>query len=230
MITYFHFNFQMMNEFIFFLQIFVILGFALGALKLGKEALITWVSVLALTANLFVLKQINLFGLNVTASDAFAIGSLLGLNLLQEYFGPKEAKLATQVCFFFMFLFAFVAKLHLLYTPNAFDVTKEAFSILLEPSFRLFLASLSVFFLVQQFDIYFFNFLKQRFHSFSFATRAGISLSLSQLIDTVLFSFAGLYGVVASMTEVILLSFTIKMIVIAFNSLILRGAKNALSI
>lgn len=215
-----------MNESIFFIQIAVLVGFALGALKLGKEALVTWVSVQALIANLFVLKQITLFGLNVTASDTFAIGSLLGLNLLQEYFGSKEAQKATKSCFFFMLFFALVAKLHLLYLPSSFDQTGEAFSTLLEPSTRLFLASLSVFFLVQQIDIRLFNFLKRRLPNLSFSFRAGISLSISQLIDTVLFSFAGLYGIVSSMTEVILLSFTIKMIVIGSNSLLLKRVKN----
>ena len=40
------------------------------------------------------LKQITLFGLNATASDIFAIGSLLGLNLLREIYGITEAKKA----------------------------------------------------------------------------------------------------------------------------------------
>lgn len=219
-----------MNESIFFIQIALLLTFALGALKLGKEALITWVAVQALIANLFVLKQVTLFGLHVTASDTFAIGSLLGLNLLQEYYGREAAKKATWICFFFMLLFALVAKLHLLYTPSLFDTTQEAFTTLLAPSTRLFLASLSVFFLVQQFDIWFFNFLKLRFPLYSFATRTGISLTLSQFLDTVLFSFAGLYGLVGSIGEVIVFSFAIKLVVISFNSFILKSIKNALPV
>src|ERR1700704_2652696 len=104
-----------MNELIFFLQTILILGFALGAFKLGKEALIAWVAIQALIANLFVLKQITLFGLDVTASDAFAIGSLLGLNFLQEYFNREEANKATWICFFFMIFFVLVSQIHLFY-------------------------------------------------------------------------------------------------------------------
>ena len=99
-----------MNEALFIIQIIVIVGFALGALKLGKETLITWVAIQALIANLFVLKQITLLGLHVTASDAFAIGSLLGLNFLQEYFDREDARKATWICFFFMFFFVLVPK------------------------------------------------------------------------------------------------------------------------
>jgi uncharacterized PurR-regulated membrane protein YhhQ (DUF165 family) len=76
----------MLNESVFFLQVVLIIAFSLLALKRGSAALTTWITVQALLANLFVLKQITLFGLNVTASDGFAIGSLLGINLLQEYF------------------------------------------------------------------------------------------------------------------------------------------------
>ncbi len=214
-----------MNELIFFIQVAVLVGFTLGALKLGKESLTAWVCIQALIANLFVLKQISIFGLNVTASDAFVIGSLLGLNLMQEYFTQEDAKKATWACFFFMLFFALSAKLHLLYIPSAFDESQAAFSTLLSPSTRIFFASLSVFFLVQQFDIRFFVYLKKRFPSFSFAARAAIALIFSQFLDTVLFSYAGLYGIVASVTEIIVFSFAIKMIVIGFSTSILKWVK-----
>jgi uncharacterized integral membrane protein (TIGR00697 family) len=211
-----------MNELIFFAQITVLLGFTLGAHKLGKEALVAWVCILAFIANLFVLKQITLFGLNVTASDAFAIGSLLGLNLIQEYYGRDDAQKTTWVCFFLMLFFALVAKLHLLYLPNSFDESQAAFMTLLNPALRLFIASLSVFFIVQQIDIRFFVFLKNRLPKVSFPIRAGIALTLSQFLDTVLFSFAGLYGIVESVTEIILFSFAIKMIVISFIPVMIK--------
>lgn len=203
-----------MNEIIFFTQALLIVGFALGALKLGQATLTAWVAIQALIANLFVLKQITLFGFNVTASDTFVIGSLLGLNFLQEYFGQEEAKKATWICFFFMLFFALVSQLHLLYQPSAADTTQPAFIAILSASPRLLIASMSVFFLVQQFDILFFDFLKRALSRWSFAYRAAIALVVSQFLDTVLFSFAGLYGIVASIADIIMLSFMIKLIVI----------------
>lgn len=214
-----------MNEVIFFLQTVLIVAFALWAMKLGKEALIGWVTIQALIANLFVLKQINLFGLEVTASDAFAIGSLLGLNFLQEYFSREEANKATKICFFFMFFFALVSQLHLLYQPSSFDTTHPAFLTLLTLSPRLLIASMSVFFIVQQVDIQLFGYLKRRFPSINFAWRATFALIITQLLDTVLFSFAGLYGVVASMIDIIVISFLIKMIVILCFTTCIRGIK-----
>lgn len=214
-----------MNEFIFFVQVFVIIGFALGALRLGKEALVAWVAIQALIANLFVLKQMTLFGLDVTASDAFMIGSLLGLNFLQEYFSREEANRAARICLFFLVFFVFISQLHLLYQPNSYDMTQAAFMTLLAPSPRLFLASLSVFFIVQQVDVRFFGFLKRVFPQLNFSWRAGITLVVSQFLDTILFSFAGLYGIVVSIVDIIFVSFLIKFLVIFCFTSCIKWAK-----
>lgn len=214
-----------MNEILFLLQILIIVGFALGAMRLGKSALVGWVAIQALIANLFILKQITLFGFEVTASDAYVIGSLLGLNLLQEHHGQQEAQKATWTCFFFMVFFTLISQVHLLYQPSAHDIAHGAYYSVLSQSPRLLVASMGVFFCVQQFDVRFFNILKKSFPSFSFSVRAGIALVISQFLDTVLFSFAGLYGIVASIFDVITLSFAVKLIVIMASTSILRWSK-----
>lgn len=214
-----------MNEMIFFTQLLIIVAFVLGALKIGKGALTAWVAIQALIANLFVLKQISLFGFDVTASDVFAIGSLLGLNFLQEYFSREDAKQATWICFFFMFFFALVSQLHLLYLPNLYDKAQPSFIQILSATPRLLLASMSVFFFVQQVDIKFFAFLKIKCPGLSFAIRAAMALVFSQLLDTVLFSFLGLYGMVISVMDIIVVSFAIKLMVIFCMTPLLRWAK-----
>lgn len=219
------YNNGLMNEFLFFIQVFFIVTFALGALKLGKEALIVWVTVQALIANLFVLKQINLFGFDVTAADAFAIGSLLGLNLLQEYFGKEYAKKATWICFFFMVFFALISQFHLFFHPSQYDFSHSAFETILSVTPRLLFASMTVFFVVQQFDIRFFNFLKNALPSASFSLRTAIALVVSQFVDTVLFSMLGLYGIVSSVVDIMIVSFIIKLIVILLSTPITRWAR-----
>lgn len=213
-----------MNEMIFFSQIFVIFTFALGAWRLGQGALTAWVAIQALIANLFVLKQITLFGFEVTASDVFVIGSLLGLNILQEYFGKEEAKKATWICFFFMVFFAVISQMHLLYQPNAYDMTNPSYQTILSPAPRLLIASMGVFFIVQQFDIRFFAFLKNQFPQIGFASRVAIALVVSQFLDTCLFAYIGLYGLVVSVVDIIAVSFAIKLIVIFSISPLLKRA------
>ena len=124
-----------------------------------------------------------------------------------------------------MFFVALVSQLHLIYVPSDYDTSQSAFQTILSPSPRLFIASLSVFFVVQQFDIRFFAFLKRMFPKASFALRTAVALVISQFFDTVLFSFAGLYGIVASIVDVILLSFLVKVTVIFCTTSVIKWVK-----
>lgn len=214
-----------MNEILFLLQTLLIVAFAVGAFRLGKEALTAWVAIQALVANLFVLKQVTLFGLEVTASDAFAVGSLLGLSFLQEYFGRGEAQKATWICFFFMVFFTLASQIHLFYSPSVHDTAHEAFSTILTPAPRLTMASMGVFFIVQQVDVRLFAFLKTKVPTLDFAYRTGIVLIFTQLLDTILFSYAGLYGMVVSMTDIIVISFLVKLAVIFLITPVLKWTK-----
>lgn len=197
---------------IFILHILAVLGFGLASLRLGKEAIIAWVVIQTLLANLFVIKQISFCGFEVTCSDIFAVGCLVGLNLLQEYFGKESAKQAGKICLLLLAFFALMARFQLGYLPSPYDTTHAAFSQILSSSPRLLFASLTTFFVVQQLDLHLFRHLKSKLPSFSF--RNAISISLSQLIDTVLFSYLGLYGLVHSLFDIIVMSFLIKFFII----------------
>lgn len=207
-----------MNEILFFSHVFVVLGFGMVALRLGKVALTAWVCLQAILANLFVLKQIPFFGFHITCSDVFAIGSILGLNLMREYFGKQAAAKALWTCFFLMIFFVAMSQLHLIYTPSPFDKTQESYTLLLSATPRLLFASLAVFFLVQQIDLRLFGYLKEKLTRIPFAARNGISLTLSQFLDTVLFSFLGLWGLVNSLWDIIAISFLVKLAIIGGSS------------
>lgn len=215
-----------MNEFIFIIHIICVLGFGLWAFRLGKEALISWVAIQTLLANLFVIKQISFLGFEVTCSDVFAIGCLMGLNLLQEYFDRESAKKAGWICFFSMLFFAVMAQFHLGYRPSTHDTTQSSFITILSTSPRLLVASLATFLIVQQVDLRLFRRLSSKLPSF--ALRSGISIGLSQLLDTFLFSFLGLYGIVNSLFDIVLMSFLIKLAIIFLMTPFTTFAKRCL--
>lgn len=203
-----------MNELFFVLQLFLILLFTYGAFRLGEGALLTAVSMHALLANLFVLKQISFFGFEVSCSDGFAVGSILGLNLLREHFGKKSAKKAISICFFFMIFFVVMSQMHLLFSPSIYDTSHSAYKLLLSPAPRLLIASLFVFYLIQHFDVRLFSWISQHLPRFPFSVRSTISLTISQLFDTILFSFLGLYGLVTKLSHIIFISFFLKIFII----------------
>ncbi len=206
----------MNNEFIFSMHSLLVIGCSFGALRFGASALTTWICLQAISANLFVTKQIHLFGLDVTASDVFGVGCILGLNLLQERFSKEKALKASKLCLFFMTFFAAASYIHLLYTPNIYDTTHAAFSLILSPAPRLLAASIGVFFIVQYFDTFFFAWLKNRLPKTPFAMRGTISLILSQCIDTLLFTYFGLSGIVESLIDTFVMSLCIKLLVVLF--------------
>ena len=73
-----------------------------------------------------------------------------------------------------------------------------------------------------------FGFLKNRFHGKFFALRSGLTTSFSQFIDTVVFTFAALYGITYSVAQVITLSFAIKLLAIALATPFIAFAKRIL--
>lgn len=202
-----------MNEWLFFSHILIVVGFALLALRLGQGALIALIALQGVLANLFVIKQISLFGFSVTCSDVFAIGAILSLNLLQEHFGKEAAKQATRISLVALLFFALMAQIHLFYQPTPADTTHAAFTTVLAQAPRIVFASIAVFYLVQLLDVRLFSLLKGKL-----PVRVAISLVFSQLLDTVLFSFLGLYGLVDALFDVIVVSFATKCLLIATSA------------
>jgi uncharacterized integral membrane protein (TIGR00697 family) len=214
-----------MNEALFFLHIFLVVGIILIISRMGKHALITFIVLQSIFANFFVVKQMSLFGFSVTCSDVFAIGGILGLNLLQEHYGRSEAKKAIKIAFFGLLFFMAMSQVHLWYTPIPEDGTQEAFSLILSHTPRIALASLGVYFFVQKLDLHLFGWLQSIFQGKYLPFRIGISLVITQFLDTVLFSIFGLYGLVASLWDVIIMSFFIKCLIISFSSFLVAFSK-----
>jgi queuosine precursor transporter len=204
----------MLNNLIFALSTLCIVLFAHICRRQGKEALFAWVALQSILANLFVLKQITLFGLNATASDMFAVGGILGLNLLQAEFGPQVAKKAVWTSFLCMIFFCLISQAHIHYLPSAYDHTQAAYATLLTPAPRILAGSLIAFFMVQQFDIFLFGKLKAWFPNWSFTRTTTLCLFISQGLDTILFAFLGLYGLVDQIWQIIFIAYTIKTLTI----------------
>ena len=210
-----------MNELIFLAYIITISTASLCALRLGKEYLIGTICVMALLVNLFVMKQITLFGVTATASDALAVGITLSLNLMQEYYKKPAALQTIWVSFFCMLLSILLTQLHLAYLPALLDTSTIHYHMLFKTLPRILSASFVTYLIVQFTDAHLYSFLKERLHGRFFIMRNYGSLACTQLLDTVLFSFLGLYKLNESFSSlhtigtIIAVSYTIKLLVIA---------------
>jgi uncharacterized integral membrane protein (TIGR00697 family) len=214
-----------MNELLFIFHLACIGITTLIMLKLGAEALIAFLCAQAIIANIFVLKQISLVGLNATASDVYIVGSVLTLNLLQEYYGKQLARKAIWISFVLLVFYTMVSQIHILYAPSISDFTQDYYYNLLSYMPRLTSASILVYILVQYFDTYFYAILKRIFEGKYLLLRNLISISVSQALDTVLFSILGLYGIIDNIGQVMLIAFTIKMITMLLLAPTVLGIK-----
>ena len=208
----------------------VLLLLILFTLRLGERALHAWLCVIAVSMNLFVTKQISLFGLDVTATDALAVSYLLGFNLLQEFYGKETARSHLLISFLVSSGFVLLSLFQLEYEPNAFDLADPAFRLILTPLPRIIGASLITFVVVQAFDIFFFGWLREKFEGKRLMLRLVVSLMASQIIDTVLFSVLGLYGQVWNLFDIMMVSLGFKYIVIFLSAPMGACAKQIMQI
>lgn len=208
----------MQNEIIFLLHIFITIIFCIGALKLGKHALIAMLCLLGVMSNIFIAKQITLFGCAVTCADVYAVGGILSLNLLQEFFGQSIAKKTIVSSFFCLLVFLIMSQFHLWYVPNYSDTAMPHYQALFGFMPRIAFASLISYGVVQYCDAQIFSLLQKIFAGKFFTVRTIISLVISQALDTLLFSFIGLYGIVESVAQIIIVSLAIKLIIIFLSA------------
>lgn len=206
------------NELIFVIQIIGISLSTLIALRLGAHALVAFICMYCVLANLFVLKQITLFGLHATSADAFTIGATFGLNMLQEYYGPIITKRTIITNFFILMFFVVMSSIHLWYQPNLCDSMHMHFVPLLSHAPRIIVASFIVYFASQTLDYCLYGFLKRIWRTKWLIVRNGTSTAISQLFDTIAFSFLGLYGIVDHIGEIIIISYSIKILSIVLSS------------
>src|SRR3990167_9908689 len=115
-----------MNEILFFTHIALLFFAVLGARRLGEMGLASLSSLQVVLANLFVTKGIVLFGLEVTPTDAYIVGSLVTVNVLQEYFGKESAKKVLSINTYILLFFTAMALIQIYYKPSSHDTLHPA--------------------------------------------------------------------------------------------------------
>lgn len=187
-------------------------------LRLGERALNAWLCVLAITMNLFVTKQISLGRIDVTASDAIAGCYLLGICLIQEHFGRKRAQQHVIFAFICAIAFLGLSFFHVWYTPNQYDTMHHIHWTTLACMPRIVIASLTSFLLIQLVDISIFQRLRNYFEGKYFILRTFITLLISNTLDTFIFTFLGLWGLVGNLWHIIAFSLIVKFVCVAAAS------------
>jgi uncharacterized integral membrane protein (TIGR00697 family) len=193
-----------MNECFFFLHILTILAFVYVASLFGKKGLLVSFVLQVIFANLFVTKEIILFGFSVTCTDVFTIGSFITLTLLQTRYGEKSAHEAIPLIIYSFVFIAILSQIHLGYVPAPYDTAHASYATIFSHSPRILLSSVLVTVVVQYFHL----FLLKKWN------KPTLTLLTSQFLDTIAFTFLALYGVMHNLSHIILVSYFIKVLAI----------------
>lgn len=214
----------MSNEILLICSVLLIYGALIGWFYLfGKRGLISFTVLTTITANVEVLILIRAFGLDQTLGNVMFASSFLATDILSELYGKKEAEKAVHVGIATSITFILFTQFWFLYTPAAGDVSMEHLKAIFSSTPRMMTASLLVYAIVQQFDVW-------AYHKFWKLTegksgnrrkylwvRNNGSTLMSQLLNAILFTLFAFYGTYDAKTLVSIIASSY--IVFIFTSL-----------
>tara|TARA_Y100000768_G_scaffold303755_1_gene237678 strand:+ start:688 stop:1362 length:675 start_codon:yes stop_codon:yes gene_type:complete len=201
----------------------------LWAHRFSRDLLAGLAMLQVVLANLFVLKQIHLFGFNATASDLLSVGACFAVNLFHEGYGKVATQRLIKAMWVCMAFTGVISQVVLFYEPSQYDFMHKHYHALLSNSPRIFLASLVVFYISQQINLRLYRWFREAFPQQSLPMANAFSLGISQIADTALFLFAALYGIASQLLELFIISYLIKAITILlfspFSAFVLKNER-----
>jgi uncharacterized integral membrane protein (TIGR00697 family) len=162
----------------------------------GKLGLYIWIPISVIIANIQVTKTVNLFGLEATLGNIVYATQFLATDVLSECYGKKDSKKAIGIGFLALICLTIFMQVALKFNPAESDFAHGALTTIFSLLPRLTIASLIAYFLSNHHDIWAYEFWKKKYPGKKHIwIRNNASTFVSQLIDSVLFSFIAFYGV-----------------------------------
>lgn len=192
----------MQNEIVLLLSLVVTYSVVLALFALfQKQGLYLWTVIATIAANIEVLIVIDAFGMEMTLGNILFASTFLVTDIISELYGKKDAQtavwlgIATSVCFIL------ISQSWMLYIPNENDFAAPAIRTVFSNTPRLMAVGIIVYVIVQLFDVWayhkWWDFTSRRFKNskkFLWLRNNGSTL-LSQLLNTVLFTWGAFLGV-----------------------------------
>jgi len=203
------------NELLFVLWTFVVVAGVLFSIRFGRRGLFGVIGIYIILANIFVVKQINLFGFAATGGNSLYGAIFLATDLLNEHWGKKEAQRAVWFGWVCAFAFLVSSQVFLLFKPSVDDFADPGMRTLFSITPRIVIGSLIAYLISQTHDVYSFNAWKKRTKGKHLWLRNNASTAVSQMIDSAIFSLIAFWGVFpnAVVLEIALTTYLLKIIV-----------------
>ncbi len=194
----------------------------------GKTGLYIWIPIATILANIQVLKMVDLLAIGVTLGNITYASSFLVTDILSENYGKKAARKGVYIGFFTLFSTVLIMQIALNFQPNEFDFIQESLRNIFQILPRIAAASLIAYGISQLHDIWAYNFWRNRFPENRYLwLRNNASTMVSQLIDSLLFTFIAFWGLLphAEFLQILITTYVLKWIVSLIDTPFLYLAK-----
>ncbi|MDD4376838.1 MAG: queuosine precursor transporter [Eubacteriales bacterium] len=191
----------MQNEIILFSSLVLIYSCVVLFYKfLGATGLYMWTVLATITANIEVLILVEAFGMQQTLGNVLFASTFLVTDILSETEGKKSANKAVLIGILCSIVFILITQSWFLYVPSSSDWAIPAIKNIFSNTPRLMIVGIAVYAIVQVFDVTAYHAIwkhtTKRFgDSRKFLwVRNNLSTLMSQLLNTILFTFGAFFG------------------------------------
>ncbi len=187
----------------------------------GRVGLFIWIPISVMIANIQVTKTVNLFALEATLGNIVYATSFLATDILSECYSKKDARRAVAIGFFSMFTMTILMNIALMFIPAETDFVHESMATIFALMPRITAASLVAYGISQMHDIFAYSWIRKALPSKKFLwVRNNGSTLISQLLDSVIFTFAAFLGVFPFevLIQILITTYFLKVIVSLFDT------------
>ena len=191
----------MPNEILIILSFLLIYGGVMLFYRLfGKNGLLAFNVMATLLANIEVLLVVRAFGIEMTLGNVLFASTFLITDILSENHGKKDANRAVIISTLCSVFFIAISQMWLLYTPSESDWASSSFRTIFSITPRVVCASLIVYLISQLIDVWLYHkwwdWCRKRFgdEKKGLWIRNNGSTMISQMINTLLYTFLAFYG------------------------------------
>ena len=199
----------MTNELLLILSLIVTYSLVIVLLRFFKEqGLYLWTVVATIAANIEALIVINAFGMEMTLGNILFASTFLVTDIASELYGKKTSQKTVVLGITTSIAFILITQSWMLYQPAESDWASPAIREVFSNTPRMMFASLSVYAIVQMFDVWAYHkwweLTENKFgdsKSFLWLRNNGSTL-VSQFLNSVLFTWGAFYGIYETHTLV----------------------------
>jgi len=159
-----------------------------------KEGLFVWVSIATVIANILVCKTVNVLGLVSSLGNIMFASNFLATDIISEKYGKQYSKKAIMLGFVSAIIFVVTTQIGLLFIPDETDLVQESMQTLFAINLRTSIASLTMYFISNMFDVWLFDKLKEKFPK-KLWLRNNIATIVANCSENFFFAFLAFVGV-----------------------------------